>query len=308
MGAQALSLQGIPPIGRLVPALLTQTNYKEQLLAGLGRLPPFSSTLNRVLASLGREEVSFSYLAELIEKDAVLAGNILKLVNSALYNRRAEVSSIRYAVSLLGVNKLRNTVMSMSLARMWTGMKSPPAWSTREFNLHSVAVGVLSDLMAQRVSVEFQEGAFAAGLLHDLGRLLIAMTLPEEYGKIMGSYDAGGGTMYECERTVIGMDHAEVSVMALIAWNLPRPIRAAVRYHHTPEDDPTPLSQSNAARLSSLLAAADEYVDHLGISVTPKNPTIDAPTPTRFLALMGDGAEQVSGAFTQEFDAVRTFF
>jgi HD-like signal output (HDOD) protein len=261
-----------------------------------------------VLASLGREEVSFSYLAELIEKDTVLAGNILKLVNSALYNRRAEVSSIRYAVSLLGVNKLRNAVLSMSVARMWTYMKSPPGWSTKQFNMHSVAVAVLSDLIAQRVRVEFQEGAFAAGLLHDLGRLLIATALPDEYGKIMRLYDENGGTLYECERSLIGLDHAEVSVMALVAWNLPRPIRTAVRYHHAPEDDTTPLTEGRTARLSGLLAAADEYVDHLGISATPKNTTRDAPTPERFLALTGDGAEQVSGDFEKEYDAVKAFF
>jgi HD-like signal output (HDOD) protein len=261
-----------------------------------------------VLASLGREDASFSYLAELIEKDAVLAGNILKLVNSALYNRRAEVSSIRYAVSLLGVNKLRNAVLSMSVARMWTSMKSPPGWSTKQFNMHSVAVAVLSDLIAQRVPVSFQEGAFAAGLLHDLGRLLIATSLPDEFRKIMCLYEGNGGTLYECERRAIGMDHAEVSVMALVAWNLPRPIRSAVRHHHSPEDDTTALVEGRTVRLSAVLAAADEYVDHLGILVSPKNMTLDAPSQNRFLALVGDAAEQVSGDFAQEYDAVKAFF
>ena len=291
-----------------MPASLTQTNYKEQLLAGLGRLPPFSPTLNRVLASIGREEVSFSYLAELIEKDTVLAGNILKLVNSALYNRRAEVSSIRYAVTLLGVNKLRNAVLSMSVARMWTAMKSPAGWSTKQFNMHSVAVGVLSDLMAQRVRVMFEEGAFAAGLLHDLGRLLIATSLPDEFATIMRLYQENSGTLCACERSVIGIDHAEVSALALIAWNLPRPIRGAVRYHHAPEDDTAALTDGQTVRLSGLLAAANEYVDHLGISVSPKNLTDDAPTPERYLGLMGDAVEQVTGAFELEYDAVKAFF
>jgi HD-like signal output (HDOD) protein len=291
-----------------VPASLTQTNYKEQLLAGLGRLPPFSPTLNRVLASLGREEVSFSYLAELIEKDTVLAGNILKLVNSALYNRRAEVSSIRYAVSLLGVNKLRNAVLSMSVARMWTTMRSPAGWSTRQFNMHSVAVAVLADLMAQRVPVVFEEGAFAAGLLHDLGRLLIATSLQDEYGNIMCRYQGDEGKLCECERSLIGLDHAEVSTMALVSWNLPRPIRSAVRYHHAPEADTTALTDGRTLRLSSLLAAANEYVNYLDISVSPKNMTHDAPSPNRYLALVGDAADQVSSAFDQEFDAVKAFF
>ncbi|HTP87674.1 MAG TPA: HDOD domain-containing protein [Bryobacteraceae bacterium] len=287
---------------------LTQTSYKEQLLAGMGRLPPFSPTLNRVLASLGHEDVSFSYLSELIEKDTVLAGNTLKLVNSALYSRRAEVSNIRYAVTLLGVNKLRNAVMSMSVARLWTGLYLPPGWSIKQFNLHSVAVAVLSDLIAHRMPVELQEGAFAAGLLHDLGRLLIAATLPEECLKIMSLYDSGAGSLYECERQAIGIDHAEVSVMVLVAWNLPRAIRTAVRYHHAPDDDPTPLSEGKSVRLSALLCAADAYADHLGISVTAKNTASDAPVLDRYRSLLGESVEQVSSEFEREFEAIKVFF
>jgi HD-like signal output (HDOD) protein len=291
-----------------VHASLTEVNYKERLLASLGRLPPFSPTLNRVLASLGRDDVSFSHLSELIEKDTVLAGNVLKLVNSALYNRRGEVSSIRYAISLLGVNKLRNTVLSMSVARIWTSMASPMGWPAKQFNLHSVAVAVLADLMAQRVRVVFEEGAFAAGLLHDIGRLVIATSLPDEYMKIVRLYNENGGSLYKCERSVIGMDHSEISTMALAAWNLPRPIRAAVRYHHTPGEDPTPLTEGRTFRLSALLSAADEFVDHMGISVTPKNMTTDAPSPEEFMALMGGAADGVSAAFEQEFDVIKTFF
>jgi HD-like signal output (HDOD) protein len=104
------------------------------------------------------------------------------------------------------------------------------------------------------------------------------------------------------------MDHAEVSVMALVAWNLPRPIRTAVRYHHSTEDDATPLTEGRTVRLSSLLAAADEYVDHLGVSATPKNMIHDAPSPERFLLLMEDAAEQTSGAFEQEYEALKAFF
>jgi hypothetical protein len=104
------------------------------------------------------------------------------------------------------------------------------------------------------------------------------------------------------------MDHSEISTMALVAWNLPRPIRAAVRYHHTPGEDPTPLTEGRTLRLSALLSAADEFADHMGIAVTPKNMTTDAPSPEEFVALMGVAADEVSAAFGQEFDAIKTFF
>src|SRR6266481_3905978 len=154
-------------------------NVRDRALVALGKLPPFSPILNRLIASLASEDVSFAKAADLIEKDTVLAGNILRLVNSALYGLRGTVNSIRHAISLLGIAKLRNATLSMSVARMWSQVKTPPGWSMASFNLHSVGVGILADLLAQGRAVEYSEGAFAAGLFHDLGLLLVALGLPE---------------------------------------------------------------------------------------------------------------------------------
>ena len=223
-----------------MPLAIQQENCRERILKSLSGLPPFSPTLNRVIASLANEDVSFSALSDLLEKDTVLAGNILKVVNSALYGRGGTVNSVRHAVALLGVNKLRNTVLGMSIARMWARVKTPGGWSTKNFNMHSVAVAVLGDLVAQRTGVRYPEGAFISGLMHDLGRLLIAIAAPEEYGEIMSLYAANTGTLCDCERRVLGLDHPEISSLALSAWNLPEPIQTAARYHHQPDIDPTP--------------------------------------------------------------------
>ena len=89
---------------------------RERAIRALGQLPPFSPILNRLIASLANEDVSFAKIADLIEKDTVLAGNILRLVNSALYGLPGTVNSIRHAVSLLGINKLRNAALTMSVS------------------------------------------------------------------------------------------------------------------------------------------------------------------------------------------------
>lgn len=96
------------------------SHAKEQALRALAQLPPFSPILNRLIASLAQEDVSFAKISDLIEKDTALAGNVLRLVNSALYGLRGTVNSIRHAVSLLGIAKLRNATLSMSVARMWS--------------------------------------------------------------------------------------------------------------------------------------------------------------------------------------------
>jgi len=259
------------------------------------------------MASLASEDVSFSSLSDLIEKDTVLAGNILKVVNSALYGRRGEVNSVRHAVALLGVNKLRNTVLGMSITRMWARVKTPGGWSTKDFNMHSVAVAVLSDLLAQRTGVLYPEGAFIAGLLHDLGRLLIAIAVSDEYGEIMSLYAGNGRTLCDCEREVIGLDHAEISALALAAWNLPGPIQEAVRYHHQPDQDPTHVDARHTC-LSRIVFAADNFINFAGNCVQPKSPEFDEVSQDHFFQLAGNAAEPILRDFEAEYEAIRKFF
>src|ERR1700688_441518 len=166
---------------RPVMDLGPQEILRQRALGALNALPPFSPILSRVLASLAGADVSFAVLSDLIEKDTVLSGNILQLVNSSLYARRGTINSVSHALSILGMNKLRNAVLGMSVARMWSQMKMPASWSMARFNMHSAATATLSDLLAQQLPVTYPEGAFVAGLLHDVGRLLLAVGLPEKY-------------------------------------------------------------------------------------------------------------------------------
>ena len=173
------------------PVLATPSaKLSERAMGALGKLPPFSPILNKLLASLAGEDVSFSKLGDLIEKDTVVAGNIIHLVNSALYARRATITSVRHALALLGMDKVRNTLLGMSISRMWTQVKTPPAWSMARFNRHSAAVAILSDQIASRIpAVNYPEGAFVGGLLHDLGRLLMprAFTRPSSTSSATGT-------------------------------------------------------------------------------------------------------------------------
>ncbi len=275
-------------------------------MLALGQLPPFSPILNRLIASLASEDVSFAKIADLIEKDTALAGNILRLVNSALYGFSGTINSIRHAVSLLGLNKLRNAALTMSVARMWNQVKTPPGWSTPNFNQHSVGVAILSDLLAQKLPVEYAEGAFAAGLFHDLGLLLIAVGLPEEYRQMSLICQQNKRWTVEYEVQVLGMTHAELSAEALAHWKLPEPIQTAVRYHVDPDIDPTPLKPGQLP-LSRVLSAADRYVKGKGIFVSlfesPNEPADDV------LEQLGlSEMPLVLTEFENEFTAIKAYF
>jgi HD-like signal output (HDOD) protein len=285
----------------------TPSTARERALGALGQLPPFSPILNRLIASLAQEDVSFAKVADLIEKDTVLAGNVLRLVNSALYGLRGTVNSIRHAVSLLGIVKLRNATLGMSVARMWAQIKTPPGWSMARFNHHSVGVALLSDLVAQRRAVSYAEGAFAAGLFHDLGLLLVALGLPEEYKEISLICQQGDKHPLEAELQVLGLTHAELSALALAAWNLPRPIQMAVRYQDRPDLDPSE-PDANELSLSTILNAADAYLNSLGTSINlfdgkPK----DGQVTLESLSL-GDRLPAMLTEFEADFAAMKRYF
>jgi HD-like signal output (HDOD) protein len=272
----------------------------------LSQLPPFSPILNRVLASLATEDVSFIAISELIEKDTVLAGNTLRLVNSALYGRRATVNSVRHAVSLLGVNKLRNATLGMSVTRLWNQLRTPSGWSMAKFNLHSVATGMFADMLSQDVPVEYPEGAFAAGLFHDLGRLLMAIGLPDEDTQITQLHATAGGSRCKCEEVVLGFTHAELSSDALEQWNLPEEIRTAVLYHDAPDLAPP---GSGGLSLSRVIHMANAYVSAIGYQMDGE-PHTEMDDAMRGLEELQTGRPlpMLLESFAAEFEAVRALF
>jgi HD-like signal output (HDOD) protein len=278
---------------------------RERAIRSLRELPPFSPILNRLLASLADEQVSFVKLGDLIEKDTVMSGNLLHLVNSALYARRGSINSVRHALSLLGINKLRNAVLGMSITRMWNQVRTPPSWSMARFNMHSSAVAILSDLLAQRLNVPYAEGAFVAGLLHDVGRLLIALGLTEEYGRILQIHESEGKPLLICEMQVIGITHCELSAKALETWNLPEPIQNAVLYHHDPASDPSAPSE---VTLSRVLNAANQYVNSTGVSILKKCQDSADATLVESLGFPDDKLQSILSDYNTEFDAMSAFF
>ncbi len=290
-----------------------QQLYRQKLQRVLNNLPPFSPILNRLLASLASEDVRFSDLASLIEKDTVLSGHVLRMVNSAAMARRSRINSISHAVSVMGLVRLRNFLLSLSIARLWQSTKTTAPWSMAQFNLHGAAVALLSDELAQRSHCAYPEGAFLAGLLHDYGKLLIAAALPEQFQGILREVQEGQKPMIDCEREITGFTHPELSAMTLKAWNLPDDIVRGVEFHHQPEEEERViLEPTSGLLLSRIIFTADAVAHHLGIHVLaaegPKEPNPEAALATLDALGFGSVGAEVLKNFDQEFDAIKTFF
>ena len=185
----------------------------------------------------------------------------------------------------------------------------PQSFSIARFNIHSSSVAILSDCLAQRVRVNYAEGAFVAGLLHDVGRLLIAQSLPDEYEQILAMHQSDGRPLRECELTVLGFAHGELSAEALAYWNLPERIQLAVLYHHDLESDRTVVGAKEIP-LSRVLGVANEFVNSLGITIL-SNANSAAPTQADGFGSLGLDEVQtrdVLAEFETERDAMAQFF
>lgn len=285
--------------------MLARLSPKEAALRGLDQLPAFSPVLNHLMSSLADEDVSFAQLASVIERDSVLSGNVLRLVNSALYGRRGTVSSVRAAVSILGIGRLRNFLLGLSVTRLFSRVKPAVVFDMTRFNTHSTAVAILADLVVQKAPACYPEGAFAAGLLHDLGRLMVAMTLPQEHQIIAEKRVETDRPLEECEQEVLETTHSELSSAALQRWGLPTPIQKAVLYHHSSALDPA-AGQGRLMQLSAVVEAADAIADAMGYSIDPLE-TTQAPMIGESFARLGleSSADAILRSLDTELQAVR---
>ncbi len=236
----------------------------------LDRLPPFSPVVRLLLTNLSADsdDVPLAKLAALIEEDIVISGKVLSVVNSARYGRSQRICSVRQAVSRLGVDALRNLVLGLSVNRIWSGLRVPDNFSMLRFNRHALATAMLSDILAQRIAVRQSEGAFVAGLFHDVGQLVLVSLFPKAYSHILETVPPE--EVEDLERQSFGLTHGEVSGLATALWKLPLAVQNAVRSHENPPAIVDPNAKSDIP-LEYIVHIADGFVSTLGIS------TIAAP-------------------------------
>ena len=252
---------------------------REESLRCLDRLPLPAMMGTQLLGRLARRNCDLIDLASFIEKDALLSVQVLELANSALFGRLRTIHSVRHAVAMIGVNTVRKFALARSFANLFLRQRTAPCFSITRFNVHSVATGTLAEILAGELPVEHGSDAFMAGLLHDVGKLILAAGMPDKYEAVLSLAAVTHEPLLECERSVLGVDHAELSRLAIARWQLPEAVRLAAGYHHAPETaarfERTPEGRVG---LSVVVQQADLWVNYLGMSVLPV-PVASTPQP-----------------------------
>jgi len=187
------------------------------------------------LSMMRDPQVSLDKLIGEVERDPALTGNLLRLANAAYFGFPREIGSVRQAIVRLGTRQMLPLILAAGVAarmnRPVRGYDLPPGalWN------RSLCMAVGSVEVARRLGTEVPPELFTAGLLADVGKLVLGEFLAADGGAIRALAFEQGVPFDEAERRVLGLDHAEVGGQLLELWNLPEPIVDAVRHHHLPD-------------------------------------------------------------------------
>jgi HD-like signal output (HDOD) protein len=245
----------------------------------MARVPALSPTAAQLLGRLARRNCEVHELAVLIERDPLLSAQILSIANSAAFGRAQQISSVSHAIAMVGLGAVRKFALARSISNLFGRHKIASSFSITRFNLHSVATGLFMELLADYVPLEDAEDAFLAGLFHDVGKLVIAVAMPQEYEAILTAAAVTGKSILESERLVLETDHAELSAMAVDYWGLGESIRSAAAYHHEPDKSPAALGRIS---LALAVSKVDAVVNAAGMSLLPPRAIEDAIPPLTF--------------------------
>lgn len=194
-------------------------------------------------------------IANIISEDPGLAARLLRMSNSPFFGFASKIDTINRAVTVIGTKQLCDLVLATSVMRLFHGV-SPELVCMESFWRHSVACGVAARILATYRREPNVERFFVAGLLHDIGRLIIFMQIPEIALKVLKEAHSRAALLYEVESEVLGFDHAAVGGALLTQWWLPQHTVDAVAYHHHPSNSPNEHIDAALVHIADLIVNA----------------------------------------------------
>ncbi|MCG8488216.1 MAG: HDOD domain-containing protein [Chromatiales bacterium] len=205
----------------------------EELVRDIDQLVALPEVFIQVNHLMEQPNCSSAKLADIISVDTDISSRLLKLVNSPLYGLRSKVDTISRAVTIAGTQELRNLVFATSAVRSFTGIPEHLV-NMEDYWRHGVTTGVMAKMLARYSNVLHSERLFVAGMLHDVGRLIIYLKLPEKATEILTITGGDEWVLAEVEDRILGFNHMDVGAALMKSWQLPDSFISVTQNHHTP--------------------------------------------------------------------------
>jgi putative nucleotidyltransferase with HDIG domain len=226
------------------------------LIAKVKDLPPMPIIIMRAMEMTLDPDASVSKLQLLISQDQALSAKILRIVNSAMYSLRREVSTVSHAVAVLGIDTVKSVIMAASVERVFQSAKD---LGTKLMSDHSWGTALAARAIARRVRYPNLEEALVSGLMHDIGKPVLLQNLRPRYSEIISAVYNGNSNFHQEELLAFGFSHAHVGALLARKWNFPPQLAEAVGYHHSP------LSAPNHKQLACIVNLGNLFMISLGI-------------------------------------------
>ncbi len=223
-------------------------NKVKQVISNIRNLPTPPIVFNQIQNALSQPHISAGQIAAILSEDPAMSAKVLKLTNSAFYGLAREIESVKQAVVVIGLEAVRNLVLSASVMEMFSGDHIDPGYQEHYWR-HSLATASASRILANNAKSKAMiesDAAFSAGLLHDIGKMVIACYLPNEFKQIVTKrQEQPTAPDFAIEEQVLGYTHAQIGGYLATQWKLPAKLCHAIIFHHRPElcplDDLSPF-------------------------------------------------------------------
>jgi putative nucleotidyltransferase with HDIG domain len=251
-------------------------------LAGkIGQLPSAPAVFQALTVALGNPDASIKSIAEVIERDMAMSAKVLQLVNSAFFGLPRRVANVADAVTYLGTRMIRNLVLAAETFSVFPATRTAPGFSLEALQGHSLIVASIARKLVNEKSKA--EDCYVAGMLHDIGKLILVTYMPEQWNESVGDLSKPMHVVEE-EKGFVG--HAKIGAYLLGLWGLPYPIIEAVAYHHAPMS----IGTHSTLELPDVLYVADWLERQL---VTGPRGESETRIDTDYLASIGVGKDRL---------------
>ncbi|HYG35640.1 MAG TPA: HDOD domain-containing protein [Clostridia bacterium] len=274
----------------------------KQLTEGIPSLGSYAGVMVEIERVLNDSNSTLGNLGEVIEKDPDLASRLLRLGNSAFYGFARRLETVAEAISLIGIQQVRDLIVASSVIEVFEGV-SPSHVSMESFWKHSLACGIGARCLAIARQMPAAEKFFVAGLLHDLGRLVLLARIPQKATDIFELYQSRKMLLRDAERGILGFDHAQIGEELLRGWQFPSNLTNAVAHHHQPMAAGIFQLESSVVHLADYLVHAMQ----MGNSGEHFVPPLNLKAWER-VGLSADILESIMKSIDEQIEAVQDSF
>ena len=256
----------------------------------LKSVPTLPKLMERISAALEDPDIDFARVGELIEVDQALTAQVLRLANSAFFSQQGRVGHVAQALIMLGAVVTRSVVLSSSVLE-FRRVKVKGFWE------HSLGCAVAAGAIAKVLGRCAPEEVTAAGLLHDLGKVVVYKEMPDAFEQLVSYAHRDRRPFRDVEREFLGADHAEIAGWLVERWRLPASLREPIRFHHAPAMAQIAKDETAIVHVANVLVRALGYGSGGDLLVPP----VDARAWER-LELTADRLDAVLDTFERDLD------